>query len=54
MSADAPILCNKIRLDEECMIPHLSELNQNDIENCPRHVTASAGTDGSMLIPVKL
>ena len=38
MSADALIVRHKVRLDEQRMIAHLAELNQNDIENRARHI----------------
>ena len=38
MSLDAADIRDKIRLYEKCVIPHFSELNQNNIENRPRHV----------------
>ena len=43
MSADASILCYKIRLDKQCMIAHLTELNQNDIENGAGHIHGKRG-----------
>ena len=43
MPVDAPILRDKICLDEECMIPHLAELNQNHVENRSRHIHGECG-----------